>query len=185
MSYTAFDRFIARQRFRVASRYIGSEARICDLGCGLNPAFLDFIDGRFSFAVGLDYQSFASRNTSHNLIQCDLARGIPLREGRFDHATMLAVLEHLEDPRPTLEGIYRVLTPGGSLIMTWPNPIVDPILNMLHACGLISDEMESDKHQPRIAVAELMSILKEIGFVRFKHQRFELGMNNLLVSWKR
>jgi ubiquinone/menaquinone biosynthesis C-methylase UbiE len=185
MSYTAFDRFVAWQRFRAAVAHVRPGSRVCDVGCGLNAAFLRYANTLISFGVGLDYQRFRSGDPSAPaVVQCDLTRDLPLQSTSFDHAVMLAVLEHIESPRPMLAELFRILCPGGSLIMSWPNAIVDPLLNILHAVGMVSGEMESDKHQPRIPVDDLMTMLKEIGFKQFKHLTFELGMNNLLVSWK-
>jgi len=58
---------------------------------------------------------------------------------------MLAVLEHLADPEPVLREAHRILTPGGSLILTWPSAMVDAILKILHGFHLVSDEMESER----------------------------------------
>ena len=66
--------------------------------------------------------------------------------------------------------------------MTWPSSMVDPILNVLHTLHLISDEMESDEHQKRIPVEKLQQMLGRIGFQKFIHRRFELGLNNLMVA---
>jgi 2-polyprenyl-3-methyl-5-hydroxy-6-metoxy-1,4-benzoquinol methylase len=95
---------------------------------------------------------------------------------------MLAVLEHLVEPEPVLREAHRILAPGGSLILTWPSSMVDPILNMLHMLHLISDEMESDEHQKRIPVEALEQMLRRIGFQKFLHRRFEFGLNNLMVA---
>lgn len=97
---------------------------------------------------------------------------------------MLAVLEHLAHPEPLLADIYRILAPGGSLIMTWPQALIDPALHLLHAAGLISKEMESDEHQSRIPMPKLLSILAGIGFINPLHRKFEFGLNNLLVCHK-
>jgi len=185
MSYTTFDRFVAWRRFRAAISYVQPHSRVCDIGCGLDAAFLGYARYRISYGVGIDYQPFASRDEAiHALVQCNITDGVPFKSRTFEHAVMLAVLEHIENPRPILGEIFRILVPGGSLIMTWPQPVVDPILNFLHRTGAVSGEMESDKHQPRIPLDRLISILREIGFLEFEHRRFELGMNNLLVSWK-
>lgn len=104
--------------------------------------------------------------------------------GQFDHVVMLAVLEHLTEPEPVLREALRVLAPGGSLIMTWPASAVDPILAVLRKMRLISDEMESEEHQKRIPVEALQEMLEKIGFQKFLHKRFELGLNNLLVATK-
>jgi 2-polyprenyl-3-methyl-5-hydroxy-6-metoxy-1,4-benzoquinol methylase len=97
---------------------------------------------------------------------------------------MLAVLEHLKEPQVILEDIYRILIPGGSLIMTWPQAVIDPLLDVLRRLGFVSKEMEGDLHQRRIPLNNLLAMLDQIGFQKFRHQRFELGLNNLLVSYK-
>ena len=54
MSYTGLDQFIARQRFRAAYPHIRKGARVCDLGCGLDAAFLDYAAERIAHGVGVD-----------------------------------------------------------------------------------------------------------------------------------
>ena len=44
--------------------------------------------------------------------------------------------------------------------------------------------MESEKHKPRIPLAELQTMLRDIGFTRLDHSTFELGLNNLMVAYK-
>jgi ubiquinone/menaquinone biosynthesis C-methylase UbiE len=107
---------------------------------------------------------------------------LPLPSEQFDHVVMLAVLEHLADPEGVLREAHRILVPGGSLILTWPSALVDPILNVLHRSGFVSDEMESDEHQKRIPVEALKRTLSGIGFNKFVHRHFEFGLNNLLVA---
>ena len=95
---------------------------------------------------------------------------------------MLAVLEHLNDPKPAFTEAHRILAPGGTLILTWPSSFVDPILGVMHALHLISDEMESDEHQRRMPLKTLKQVLGSVGFQSFCHRRFEFGLNNLLVA---
>jgi ubiquinone/menaquinone biosynthesis C-methylase UbiE len=109
---------------------------------------------------------------------------LPLESGQFDHVTMLAVLEHLEEPKKVLAEAYRLLRPGGSLIMTWPSSLVDPILEVLTRIGLVNDELGFDQHQPRIPVAKLRKTLQEMGFAPIENGTFELGLNNWLVAHK-
>jgi ubiquinone/menaquinone biosynthesis C-methylase UbiE len=182
MSYTGLDRFIARMRFRAAYPHIRKGARVCDLGCGLDAAFLDYASERIAHGVGVDDQVRDASGGPWRRVRADIRVALPLESAQFDHVVMLAVLEHLPQPEPVLREAYRILVPGGSLIMTWPSAMVDPILNVLHRLRLVSDEMESDEHQKRIPVSTLQQMLHRIGFSEFVHYTFEMGLNNLMVA---
>lgn len=184
MPYTGLDHFIARMRFRAAYPFIKQGSRVCDLGCGLDAAFLDFASERIAAGVGLDDQVADGMQGRWRRVRGDLRSPLPFADREFDHVVMLAVLEHLTEPENLLREAYRVLAPEGSLIMTWPSSKVDPILTVLHKLHLISDEMESDEHQKRIPIETLEQMLHRIGFQRFIHDRFELGLNNLMVAFR-
>jgi|SRR5277367_117917 len=182
MPYTGIDHFIARMRFRAAAPYIRRGSRVCDLGCGLEAAFLDYASERITTGVGVDDQVEDGTRGRWQRVRGDLRSPLPLPDGQFDHVVMLAVLEHLTEPEKVLREAYRILAPEGSLIMTWPSAMVDPILRVLHGLHLVSDEMESDEHQKRIPVETLQQMLQRIGFQKFVHRTFEFGLNNLMVA---
>jgi ubiquinone/menaquinone biosynthesis C-methylase UbiE len=182
MPYTGIDHFIARMRFRAAYPYVRPGSRVCDLGCGLEAAFLDYASDRIATGVGVDDQVAEGVQGRWQRVRGDLRSPLPFPDGHFDHVVMLAVLEHLTEPEKVLREAHRVIASGGSLIMTWPSSMVDPILNVLHTLHLISDEMESDEHQKRIPVEALQQMLQVIGFQGFIHRRFEFGLNNLMVA---
>ncbi len=182
MAYTRIDHFIARMRFRAAFPHVRAGSRLLDLGCGLETAFLDYSRGKIMDGVGLDDQVECGSPGRWQRVRADLQAPLPFPDGRFDHVVMLAVLEHLRNPEPVLREAFRVLAPHGSLILTWPSSLVDPLLDLLHAVHLVSEEMESDEHQKRIPVKELQRMLQRIGFQKFIHSRFELGLNNLMVA---
>jgi SAM-dependent methyltransferase len=184
MSYTAFDRFVAHCRFLAARPHVRPGAKVCDIGCGLQAAFLRKLAGTITWGVGLDYQLDAKQCAGLPVMLADITAPLPLRAGCFDHVVMLAVLEHLQRPADVLKEIHGVLKPGGSLILTWPSARVDGILDVLHRLRIVSDEMESDEHQERIPVEKLQQLLRDIGFDRMLHKTFEFGLNNLMVAHK-
>ena len=145
-------------------------------------AFLDFAEDKIAKGVGVDDQVESGTHGRWQRVHADLRASLPFENAQFDHVVMLAVFEHLVQPEAVLREASRILVPGGSLIMTWPAALVDPILNVLHALHLISDEMESDEHQKRMPVSEVQRLLQRAGFVEFHHQKFELGLNNLMVA---
>ena len=182
MAYTEIDHFIAKMRFRAAYPHLNSGSRVCDLGCGLEMAFLDFAEDKIARGVGVDDQVESGTHGRWRRVHADLRGRLPFEDGQFDHVVMLAVFEHLVQPEFVLREAFRILIPGGSLIMTWPAALVDPILNILHTLHLVSDEMESDEHQKRIPVSEVQRLLQRAGFQEFHHEKFELGLNNLMVA---
>src|ERR1700732_1089307 len=184
MAYTGIDHFIAKLRFRAAYPYIRSGSRVCDLGCGLEAAFLDYAGDKISHGVGVDDQVEDGVRGRGWRVRGNITAPLPVESGQFDHVVMLAVLEHLAEPEPVLREAYRILAPGGSLILTWPSAMVDPLLKVLHSLRFVSDEMESDEHQKRIPVGTLQHMLHRIGFTDFIHYTFELGLNNLMVAFR-
>src|SRR5215475_15073643 len=182
MAYTGLDHFIAKMRFRAAYPYIRSGSRVVDLGCGMEAAFLDYAGDKITHGVGIDDQVEDGVRGRWWRIRADITAPLPLEPSQFDHVVMLAVLEHLRDPEPVLREAFRILAPGGTLIMTWPSSAVDPILAVLRNIGLVSSEMESERHQKRIPVEVLQAMLQRIGFRTFIHRRFEFGLNNLMIA---
>jgi ubiquinone/menaquinone biosynthesis C-methylase UbiE len=182
MAYTRIDHFIARMRFRAAYPHVRAGSRVCDVGCGLEAAFLDYAADKIASGVGVDDQVGNGVRGRWQRVHADITKPLPLGSEQFDHVVMLAVLEHLVQPDGVLREVYRILAPGGSLILTWPSSMVDPILGVLHGLRLVSDEMESQEHQRRIPAAVLEQMLRKIGFQQFLHKRFEFGLNNLMVA---
>jgi ubiquinone/menaquinone biosynthesis C-methylase UbiE len=143
---------------------------------------LNYAADRIAEGVGVDDQVEDGARGRWRCVRADLRTPLPLPAEQFDHVVMLAVLEHLTEPELVLRETHRVLAPGGSLILTWPSAMVDPILGVLHSLRLVSDEMESDEHQKRLPAAVLQEMLQRIGFQEFLHRRFEFGLNNLMVA---
>lgn len=184
VGYTVFDVWLARVRFLAAFPHIRANARVCDIGCGVDAQFLRWAHTRIGFGVGVDIQNFSKKAIPVRIVRANITQSLPLCDGVFDHATMLAVLEHLREPEVTLREAFRILAPGGSLILTWPNEAVDPFLKVLHRARVFSDEMEGEKHQRRLPLDQLSALLRAIGFERLVHRTFEFGLNNLLVAHK-
>ncbi len=55
------------------------------------------------------------------LVQADLARPLPFRDGVLDGVFAGEIIEHLFDPLGFLRECRRVLVPGGVLVVTTPN----------------------------------------------------------------
>jgi len=183
MGSTRFDHWVATLRHGAAGHHVAPGTRVCDLGCGPEAWFVAGLEGA-GMRIGFDHQPVRARPAGASFVRGDVTRPLPFRSESFDHVTMLAVLEHLPTPEGTLAESWRILAPGGSLILTWPSAVIDPMLDLLHRLGIVGHEMESSEHQPRRPWTEWREVLRSIGFADVHHRRFELGLNHLMVAHK-
>jgi SAM-dependent methyltransferase len=175
---------VARCRYRAVQPYIRGHSLVCDIGCGVDAYFLRWIHPHIAWGVGLDHQIGRAGRYSTPIVLADITSGLPVVSGKFDHAVMLAVIEHLANPEAVLREAHRILAPGGSLVITWPSVVIDPLLDVLHWLRVVSSEVETDQHEPRIPLKVLAPMLRGIGFKDLIHRKFELGLNNLIVAFK-
>lgn len=98
--------------------------RILEVGCG-DGTFTRNLADYSAHVVALDLSaSQIERNARlYPLIdfrQHDLANPLPFRNETFDVIWCSEVLEHLFDPAFAVQEIYRVLAPGGKMLVTVP-----------------------------------------------------------------
>jgi SAM-dependent methyltransferase len=95
----------------------GKRKRLLDLGCGDKP-FLYIYKDYVETSVGIDVAQ-----TIHGTEKVDIiydGKKIPFPDGEFDYVFSTEVMEHVPEPKDFLKEAYRVLKPGGVLIMTVP-----------------------------------------------------------------
>jgi SAM-dependent methyltransferase len=178
---TPLDRFLQRLRVRAALPHIQRGARLLDVGCA-DGHLLRVLDGRIRGGVGIDVDATAvSDGTTYRIVRGAFPDDLD-DAGPFDVITMLAVFEHFrEADRPrVVDACRRLLRPGGRVVMTVPAPVVDRIVDLLRALRL-AHGMDIDAHH---GYRPEETALHFSGFRVVRHERFELGLNNLYVLEK-
>ena len=94
--------------------------RILDVGCGLGY-FLSAVDEGWE-KHGIELSAFAAERASqHGKIHQGDLRSANYPDNHFDVVMLYHVLEHMLHPVEEIEEIFRVLKPGGTLIVGTPN----------------------------------------------------------------
>jgi len=105
------------------ARRLERSAVIADIGCdtGIIKRFILPVEG--SRWIGLDIiTDRPGLEAAHydELHKCDLDDGVPLADAAVDIAIFSHVLEHLPRPEFTMGEVFRILKPGGLLLLGVP-----------------------------------------------------------------
>lgn len=173
------DRLIQKRRFRAASSWVPSGARLLDIGAH-GGDFFDYLGDRIGPSVGLDPEVHSDYRAGRHSI---LAGYFPERapQEQFDAASLLAVVEHLDDDTlaSAARSLAELVRAGGRVIVTMPSPSADGLLDTMQRVGLIHG-MDLEAHR-QLTVESLIDIWAECGLQLFEYRRFEFGLNNLAV----
>jgi SAM-dependent methyltransferase len=94
-----------------------ARGRLVDIGCGSKPwkgLFAEHVDEH----IGVDLVPSERDPTAVDIIAG--AYEIPLPDGHADTVLITSVLEHLEEPQRAIDETYRLLRPGGHLLVSAP-----------------------------------------------------------------
>jgi 2-polyprenyl-3-methyl-5-hydroxy-6-metoxy-1,4-benzoquinol methylase len=118
---------IARYHFSIPY----AKGKVLDIACGAGfgtQIIAKAAKERLEQVVGVDIDestiTYAKARYYHPLIQflCDNAVDptLPERLGTFDTIISFETIEHIEQEQRFLENVYRLLKPGGTLVMSTP-----------------------------------------------------------------
>lgn len=177
-------------KFRRIVKEIGDVSRHLDFGCG--PGTLISLLPNSISAVGVDIAasqiSYAEQHyggPNREFVKID-SPYLPFPDKSFDSISCVEVVEHLDLSltNSIFAEFFRVLKPGGKLIVTTPNygslwPLVELMVNRL---SRVSYE---EQHITKFRGTSLAALLKANGFSSVRVSSF-MGISPFLagINWK-
>jgi SAM-dependent methyltransferase len=169
--------FVDRLRTRLVQREIlrrlprAGHLSVLDLGCGYHAiylkAILKAIGERLVEGVGVDFHigEEARRNPRLRFVASaveDALKDLP--SNALDVVLCISVLEHLWDPVQCLSQCYRVLKPGGRLLINVPTWYAKPVLEFSAFKLGTSPACDMDEHKMYYSKRDLWPLLVRAGF---------------------
>jgi SAM-dependent methyltransferase len=178
----AMIRFIAARHLGFLARRVPPGGRVLDIGCGRGTLLSGLAD-RGLEVHGTEI-SEAAANGADPRAQIRIAptlaaAGYP--DDYFDQVIIWHVLEHLPNPRETLQEIHRILRPGGEVIVAVPN------FSSWQAewAGPAWFHLDLPRHLYHFPGEALKSMLADCGFSFRSEHHFSLRQNPFgwVQSW--
>lgn len=165
--------FVDRLRTRLVEREIlrrlpkTGGLRVLDLGCGHHATCLKAIGVRLAEGVGVDFQisEESRRHPRLSFVTSSIEDALPnLPSNAFDVVLCISALEHIWDPGPCLSHCYRVVKPGGRLLVNVPTWYAKPVLELSAFQFGTSPACEMDDHKMYYSKRDLWPLLVRAGF---------------------
>jgi len=113
----------AMARWQRALRLLPSGSRVLDVGCafGYGTRLIARAHGVHGVDASSAFIERARRAAPAIPFTLAPAEALPFPDGSFDAVVLLDVLEHVNREGPALDEVYRVLRPGGVVVLSVPH----------------------------------------------------------------
>ncbi len=164
------------------------KGEVLEMGCGsayfLTVLRKEFPEANFKF-TGIDLEKDAVDVAKPFLKPGDeIVHGsvedMPFTDNKFDLILYLDVIEHVGDDKKSLSEAFRVLKPGGTLIVSTPNS--SALLTDTFFCEYMHDHDHMENQRPGYTKEELSTLLENEKFKVKKTAFTNVFLSELLIT---
>jgi SAM-dependent methyltransferase len=155
------------RRLQALNQVAGRPGHLLDVGCG-EAAFLRMAQQAGWQVAGTELSEAAARQAP----ELELHRGevweAGLPMGTYDAVTSWHVIEHASDPKRMVTELFRVLRPGGWLVLATPN-LHDYVFRLGYFAGrgrwpTLYEDDERELHLFHFSAGTLSKLVQSVGF---------------------
>jgi 2-polyprenyl-3-methyl-5-hydroxy-6-metoxy-1,4-benzoquinol methylase len=135
--------------------------KLLDVGCG-DGSYLAFMKELGYQALGIDPDPEAVRVAKEYYgitVYCGTIDQVELAEEEFDAITIRHVIEHMHDPMAALQASYKLLKPGGKLVILTPN-----VRSLIHFLFKDAWSLDPPRHLILFSPKALRRMVEDAGF---------------------
>ena len=162
---------------RVIMALTHAKGRVLDIGCGANNFVRSYGNG-----VGVDVMKWEGCD-----LQIEDAAKLPFRDESFDTVSYLACLNHIPNREASVRDAWRVLRPGGQILVTMITPTLGRFIHWLRQRNdpdHFERHIEHEHELLGMSESLVRRVLEEAGFRSVVRKRFVMGFNSLYVAVK-
>jgi SAM-dependent methyltransferase len=166
-----------------------NDLNVLELGCGYYATQLMALRDRLSHGTGVDFRIAPelSKIDGFSFHEGPIEGALPkLGSGFYDAVLLISVLEHLREPSAGIESAWRLLRPGGVLLINVPTWRGKFFLEFSAFRLGLSPKVEMDDHKMYYDKRDLWPLVVRAGFrpsqIRLCYHKF--GLNLFAIATK-
>ena len=171
-------------RKRARRLRLPAQGQVLDLGCAYGFFLMELPPSwrKFGLEVSRYAAKLAQKNNPDATIKNGTLKLASFPNPKFDLVTLWDVIEHLDQPKKTLELVYRLLKPGGKIALTTGD--VDSVFAKLQ--GSHWHLYNPPQHLSFFSGRTLSGLLETIGYknIRANHPAANYPLSYLLYKLK-
>ena len=139
---------------------------ILDAGCGEGitlEKLIRFFSDRRVLGIDTEQENLDICRRHQLPVQEGSLYALPFADASFDTVLFSEVIEHLDTPEKALSEIYRVLRPGGRVIIIFPNDRTFMLARMV--MGMVREAFYNPGHVRQWTPRQICQALCEAGFL--------------------